>query len=424
MMKAFSILRIRLLVVLWVGAAVTPAVPAAEPTEYEQYMLELINRARANPAAEVTRLVGESNSQPGYWGGFYEFNSYEAFVGTASLNEGPPILGGAAYAIPSTAKQPLAFNVNMMDATRAYVRIMQANNSVGHTLGGTTVEQRLTNQGYTTEFANQSGQNNYYPGSENNSTIATSEPFDGSAYPGDIRKEAITAMHHNLFTDGSASTRGHRMTMMASDWREAGVGLDFGTDGEFRSVYANHTFGIRSNRGPFITGVAYNDKDANGFYTPAAGEALGGLTVTVYTAGTQKAVASTTSFGSGGYGLIVPPGNYDVRFVSAAGGIDQTVFGISVTTLNVKVDAVNPGFNPPPVSVPFRISSITVLGNDVVLTWPSTAGASYRVTMGTALKGWETIDNTVLTGTGSPLTYRHVGGTSGSPARYYRVERL
>ena len=31
---------------------------AAEPTEYEQYLLELINRARADPEAEVARVDG------------------------------------------------------------------------------------------------------------------------------------------------------------------------------------------------------------------------------------------------------------------------------------------------------------------------------------------------------------------------------
>lgn len=35
------------------------ALQAREPTDLEQYYLELVNRARANPNGEVTRLSGE-----------------------------------------------------------------------------------------------------------------------------------------------------------------------------------------------------------------------------------------------------------------------------------------------------------------------------------------------------------------------------
>ena len=72
------------------GLAGLPAVPAfaREPTEYEQYMVELVNRARLDPEAEVVLL------------------------GTGSLNEGPPTLGGFGYTIPAGPKQPLAVNAH------------------------------------------------------------------------------------------------------------------------------------------------------------------------------------------------------------------------------------------------------------------------------------------------------------------------
>ena len=40
------------------------AVDATQPTAAEQYMLELINRARANPAAEGRRLVALARTDP------------------------------------------------------------------------------------------------------------------------------------------------------------------------------------------------------------------------------------------------------------------------------------------------------------------------------------------------------------------------
>src|SRR6185369_104385 len=55
------------------------------PTNEQQYMLELINRARANGAAEATRL------------------------GLSGLQEGPPNYNGEVWTIANT-NQPLSWN--------------------------------------------------------------------------------------------------------------------------------------------------------------------------------------------------------------------------------------------------------------------------------------------------------------------------
>ena len=382
-------------------------------------MLELINRARANPTAEAARLGSEARSQPGYWGSFTGFNSYEGFAGAASLNEGPPQLGGAPYTIPPAAKQPLAFNADMMDAARAYVALMQARDSTGHSIDGASVYDRMSSQGYDTELPLSSSQNNYVPGSENNSYLATSHSFDTGVYPGDIRKEAISVMHHLLFTD-SSHDRGHRLTLMTADWQEAGVALDFGTDGGFSSAYGNHVFGFRTDRGPFITGVAYNDRDGDGFYTPQAGEALGDLRVIVYSTGTQTPIATTTTFASGGYGVIVPAhGTYDVRFVGS--DIDETTTGIAVAAENVKVDAIDPGMDGgTPNSSDLEVTGIVISNGNVTVTWASSAGESYHVFTSTNLTDWSEISDSETTATGVVTNYTHAGGASAAQ-RFYRV---
>src|SRR4051794_36660045 len=71
----------------------------ALPTDYEQYMLELLNRARSDPSAEAARLG-------------------------ISLNEGL-----ASGTITSTSKQPLAFNANLIDAARNHSTWMIANDT-------------------------------------------------------------------------------------------------------------------------------------------------------------------------------------------------------------------------------------------------------------------------------------------------------
>ena len=88
--------------ILMTFAATTETVEAREPTDYEQYMLELVNRARANPNAEVARLSGEP------WG--------DDGTAVPDLNEGPPTLGGEPWTIPAGPHQPLAFNLDIVDA--------------------------------------------------------------------------------------------------------------------------------------------------------------------------------------------------------------------------------------------------------------------------------------------------------------------
>lgn len=396
---------------------------AAEPTEFEQYMLELINRARADPAAEVVRLTAEASSQPGYWGAATTFNLYEGFYRAPSINEGPPLLGGAAYSIPATAKQPLAFNTDMIDTSHAYVLRMQSSNSISHQIGGSSVYDRLTAEGYTTDFPLDSGQNNYFPGSENNSYVATSDSFDTAFYDGDIRKEAIDVMHHGLFTDGSSSTRGHRMTMLASDWQEAGIGVDFGIDGQFSSAYANHTFGVQSGRGPFLTGVVFNDLDSDQFFTPNTGEPIAGILVTVYKTGTAEVVATSTSFSSGGYSIAVPSNDiYDIRFSSTSA--DETFSGIAVGTENVKVDVIDPGYNPQDPNATTAepaITGIIIDGADLTITWTSPAGSDYQVFTSTDLSEWIALQGARGTSNESTTSYTHANGVSGSPRRYYRI---
>src|SRR5688500_18814084 len=84
------------------------------PTNNEQYLVELINRARANPTAEATRLG-------------------------IALNEGV----SAGETISTTAKQPLAINPNITDAARKHSQWMIDTDSFSHTgQGGSSVKTR------------------------------------------------------------------------------------------------------------------------------------------------------------------------------------------------------------------------------------------------------------------------------------------
>src|SRR4051812_21810736 len=91
---------------------------AVYPTAAEQYLLELVNRARANPAAEAARFG-------------------------VALNEGLP-----AGTISTAARQPLAFNPNLGDAARKHTNWMFATDTFTHNEGSVTPVSRMRAAGY------------------------------------------------------------------------------------------------------------------------------------------------------------------------------------------------------------------------------------------------------------------------------------
>src|SRR5205085_86105 len=93
---------------------------AVVPTNLEQYMVELINRARANPTAEAARYA-------------------------IALNEGLP-----AGTISTAAKQPLAINPNLTDGARKHSQWMIDTDVFSHTgSGGSQPDDRMSAAGYT-----------------------------------------------------------------------------------------------------------------------------------------------------------------------------------------------------------------------------------------------------------------------------------
>lgn len=86
---------------------------AGSPDAHEQLLLELVNRARANPPEEAARFG-------------------------IDLNEGLP-----AGTISPEAKPPLAMHPRLVEAARAHSAWMLENDTFSHTgEGGSTVSQR------------------------------------------------------------------------------------------------------------------------------------------------------------------------------------------------------------------------------------------------------------------------------------------
>lgn len=257
-----------------------------EPTVHEQYLLELINRARANPLEEVLRNPG-----------------------IADLNQGLP-----AGTISSTAKQPLAFNWRLISAARQHSQWMLDTDTFSHTgANGSNVGDRISATGYPW------------------STWAENIAYrSGSPSP-----TLVEGMH-----DGWFASPGHRQNMMSNNFKEIGLGLlpgQFATPqfGNLTVVMGTQKFATDTSVNSFVTGVVYTDAILNNnFYT--IGEGLAGVRVEAIRQSDNQ-VFSTSTFVSGGYQIALGNGTYTLRF--SGGGLNQTVNRtITIQSQNVKVD--------------------------------------------------------------------------------------
>ena len=260
------------------------------PTPVQQYMLELINRARANGGAEATRL------------------------GLSGLQEGPPSINGEPFTIANTA-QPLSWNALLINCAQNRAVFLNNNDQFfsgqnPHTFGGSTPEQRINSAGYpmnlSSEYNGPTTASGFFPGPEN---VAENVSIGSGPFTGAKLINTILQQHNDLFTDQTVPGRGHRMTTMLTYWREIGIGISAGTDNDqnntWDSLYTVQNFGTQTNSTPYITGVVYQDTNGNGFYDP--GEGIGGVRVDV-TGANFFAITSS----SGGYSVPVP-GNGNTR---------------------------------------------------------------------------------------------------------------
>jgi hypothetical protein len=194
-----------------------------QPTAQEVLVLELINRARANPEAEAARLgIG--------------------------LNDG--ITGTP---ITATPKQPLAHNLLLMASARRHSQWMLDADVFSHTgENNSTPHERMIAAGYSFTGNWTSGENIAWSGTTANSINLTS----------------YAASQH----DGLFKSPGHRVNILNDNFRELGVGQQqgyFTQDGRnYLSSMLTENF-ARSGTNYFLTGVIY------------VGEGLSGISITI-----------------------------------------------------------------------------------------------------------------------------------------------
>ena len=247
----------------------------------EQYLLELINRGRLDPAAEAERYGIDLN---------------------ASLGPGT---------ITTQAKQVFAPNALLENAAIGHSQWMLATDVFSHVgEGGSTLGTRATAATYAWNLLG-----------ENIAVWGTSATLDTTA--------AIEAHHRGLFLSA-----GHRTNLMNGNLSEIGLAQetgDFAFSGgpALNASMLTELFGNQSG-GKYLTGVAYRDSDGDGYYSVGEGRAS-----TEFRFGTTSALTDTP----GGYALRVVAAG-DVLVSGRAGDTDFSV-SVDFSDGNVKLDVVN-----------------------------------------------------------------------------------
>ncbi len=247
-----------------------------EPTAQEQLMLELVNRARLDPAGEA-KMFG------------------------IDLNKG---LGKGT--IKATPKQPLAMNMDLLEAARAHSAWMLDKDVFSHTgVGGSSAGDRMADAGYVFTGNWAWGENIAWQG--------TTGSLNLTSY--------IVDQHKALF-----KSPGHRENILDGDFREIGVGQIQGDFKGYNASMVSQEYAASGNAMRFVTGVMYDDKDGNDFYS--VGEGKGGIAVSL--GGT-----TTASMSAGGYQVKAPTGLVTVTFDG------DIVFKVDTKQGNAKVDLVD-----------------------------------------------------------------------------------
>jgi uncharacterized protein YkwD len=351
---------------------------AFEPSADEQYMLQLVNRARANPAAEGQRLLAIAKSDPTIEAALAGWDA-SAFL--QQMNAHGPL-------------PPLAFNVRLGEAARAHDLAMVAANAQVHTEPGTlarpTAPDQLAPDGQP-----------YYPTGDSSWTTAENV-FAYSDNLADPHGKTLDDFFHDAFLlDWGNPDFGHLRNLMlpgpsaataAGGYAISEIGIGIVTDVHPTApptanpeIAANaginvgpalvtEEFGWRSGH-EFLTGAIYADRAGDGFYLP--GEGLAGVTVSAVGLHGEGTYSAQT-WGSGGYSLDLPAGSYAVT--ASGGGLASTrTTTITIGTDNVGWDIAVPSAAPPattPPAVPAAGSTVSGPGRTLAMVAPPSSGTT------------------------------------------------
>ena len=261
----------------------------------EEYALELLNRMRTDPAAELPLLLNSNDPDVQNALSFFNVDRSVLAQQWATLTPVPP----------------LAWNDLLASAAVGHSQLMSTDDQQSHQLPGEPdLGQRLQNAGY-----------NFSSAGENVFAFATNI-FEAHA--------SFAIDWGNNPPTGIQSPPGHRDNIMNGAFTDVGIGLATHTPPQTGPLLETQDFGAPLTPGnPFLVGAVFADANGDGFYNP--GEGVAGVSVSAVGGGQTF---TTTTSAAGGYQLQLPAGTYTVTF---SGGSLTTPVVDSVTVASVNV---------------------------------------------------------------------------------------
>ncbi|MEM1275558.1 MAG: FG-GAP-like repeat-containing protein [Pseudomonadota bacterium] len=333
------------------------------PSAAEQYMVELVNRARLDPSAEAGRQ-------------------------------------GTGLGNTSAAEREVLAVVAPLDAAAQFHsdQIIEFD-FFAHTNPntGSTPSSRARDFGY----GSGAGENIALAGGFGSANRETQATIDG---------------HHVQFWNSI----GHRENFLRSSYAEIGIGQTVGDFSGFGPNSSNVTqmFG---NRGiNYVTGVVIDDRDNDQFYD--IGEGQGGVRITAFN--NQTAVATST-WASGGYSLALSAGTYTIVFEGGEldGRVERTV---TIGSTNVKLDVFeNQAQAAPPPPPPPQLGNVTgrfyTDADDDGIRDPQAIDPGVAGHLVQLIKGSQVIAATTTSNQGW-YTFSNIAADSGYYIRFFRED--
>lgn len=234
--------------------------PAPAPTAEETLALELVNRMRADPAAEAKVLLGERPREP------FEGFDRDMFQREMEALEPQP---------------PLVLHPRLIGAARNHTAYTAATREYGH-------KEVRGSELFTGEYSGERAAFAGYPDSHGRVLENAGSFIHGG----------VLGNHWGCAVDdgpggsgGMQKNGGHRMAIMWPQAREFGAGFHWHRDKRCEGVML---FGQGEGH-RLVGGIAYIDLDGDGFYD--IGEGLGGVRISLGKAG------ETVTWSSGAYTL-------------------------------------------------------------------------------------------------------------------------
>lgn len=304
----------------------------SEPTALEQLYLEMLNRARTDPAGEFDRWVVDAATREGVdehiTAALRYFNNASLQTGTG---DGVDMVLLENQLTALTPAGVLAWNPLLADSADLKSEAMIDADRQSHDLDGDGQY----------DFPTYLYANGYFvtgiPAYVSENLFAYGETPEFG--------HASIVFDYGFGTGGIQTPPLHREAMMDPQFNEVGIAaLEVAdTNTTIGPVAVTQHLGRRDGYQAQLLGVVINDADGDDFYD--IGEGLGGITITaVGDAGTFV----TTTWASGGYQMVLPEGVYTVTF--SGDGLDGVVIedGVVMGSVNIKLDAQSDDAAPPP----------------------------------------------------------------------------